>query len=110
MWLAWSIVGHLEKPASPLAAICASAEITDVVKIEFEGGDGRPDTVMLSGNEHDVTLTTGTIPDAVLGSWLLAHREDGRLWSCVYQPQPRAANGSIRQPLARNMKGGDHAT
>jgi hypothetical protein len=42
------------------------------------------------------------IPDAVLGPWLLAHRE-ATSGAAVYWPQPRDANGTVQPPLRPSL-------
>ena len=77
--------------------LCATAGITDLTLVEFRGGP-EPGLVTVNGNGHALTMALPFIPDAILGPWLLGHREDGNVWSAVYRPQPRDLHGAILAP------------
>ena len=55
----------------------------------------------VNGNGHVLSMVLTFIPDAILGPWLLSHREDGNVWSAVSRPQPKDARGAVRQPAVR---------
>lgn len=81
-----------------VADLCAQALITDPTRVEFHGGP-EPGVVTVAGNGHSLSMALAFIPEAILGPWLLAHREDGRIWTAVYRPQPRDAHGAVLPPL-----------
>jgi hypothetical protein len=84
--------------------LCASAGITDPTLVVFRGGPD-PGTVTVNGNGHTLSMALAFIPDAILGPWLLAHRDDGNLWTAVWRPQPRDVHGAVLAPLM-STKGG----
>jgi hypothetical protein len=90
----------LELLARFVVDLCAQADITDPTLVEFRGGP-EPGLVTVNGNGHSLSMALAFIPDAILGPWLLAHREDGNVWSVVWRPQPRDAHGAVRSPLGR---------
>jgi hypothetical protein len=78
--------------------LCSQAGIPDLTLVEFRGGP-EPGTVKVSGGGHSLSMTLPFVPDAVLGPWLLAHRDDGNIWTSVYRPQPTDANGTVLPPM-----------
>ena len=95
--------GRTSRPLDPGApravhrGLCSQAGIPDLTLVEFRGPE--PGTVKVSGGGHSLSMTLPFVPDAVLGPWLLAHRDDGNIWTSVYRPQPTDANGTVLPPM-----------
>lgn len=78
--------------------LARQAHISDITIVEFRGGP-EPGIVTVSGNGHALSMALNFIPDAVLGPWLLSHREDGDVWTAVYRPQPKDPRGAVLPPV-----------